>query len=46
VQRLPIGISFIAGKWSDSEVLNVGYAFEQASLARVKPGYLSGFERD
>ncbi len=46
VKRLPIGISFIGRKWADADVLNAGYAFEQASGAKVQPGYLTGFEGD
>jgi amidase len=39
VQGLPIGVSFIGGKWDDARVLSAGYAYEQASKARVKPSY-------
>jgi amidase len=39
VEGLPIGISFIGGKWADAEVLAVGHAYEQASKKRVVPGY-------
>jgi amidase len=46
VQSLPIGISFIGKKWADADVLSAGYAFEQGSKAKVKPGYLTGFERE
>ena len=38
---LPIGISFIAGKWEDAKVLSAGYAFEQARPRRITPGYLA-----
>lgn len=31
---MPIGISFIGGKWSDARVLSFGYAFEQFRLSR------------
>jgi amidase len=37
---LPIGLSFIATAWGDQAVLNAGYAYEQASHARVAPRYL------
>ncbi|MCW5647609.1 MAG: amidase [Sphingopyxis sp.] len=39
VQGLPIGISFIGGKWTDAEVLAAGYAYERASRKRVSPTY-------
>jgi amidase len=34
---MPVGISFIAGKWQDATVLSLGYAFEQKTHARVAP---------
>jgi len=40
VKGLPVGLSFIAGAWQDGAVLKAGYAFEQASRARVPPRYL------
>jgi amidase len=39
IEGLPIGISFIGPKWSDAAVLAVGYAYEQASHARVTPTF-------
>ena len=39
VQGLPIGVSFIGGKWADADVLAAGYAYEQASRKRVTPTY-------
>ncbi|GAA0302365.1 amidase [Sphingomonas oligophenolica] len=41
VKGLPVGLSFIATAWGDQAVLNVGYAYEQASHARVAPRYLA-----
>lgn len=35
---MPVGISFIAGKWEDAKVLSLGHAFEQRTLARRPPG--------
>ena len=29
VDGLPVGTSFIAGKWEDAKVLSLGHAFEQ-----------------
>jgi len=37
---LPIGVSFITGRYADARVLALAAAFEQASLARRPPGYL------
>ncbi len=31
---MPVGISFIAGKWQDATVLSLGYAFEQTRAAK------------
>ncbi len=44
VNGLPIGISFIGTKWDDARVLAAGYAYEQASKARVTPKYLPSLE--
>ena len=35
---MPVGISFMAGKWEDAKVLSLGYAFEQLTHARRAPG--------
>ena len=34
---LPVGISFLGKAWSEPQLLEIAYAFEQASLARVPP---------
>ncbi|ASR53217.1 amidase [Blastomonas fulva] len=39
VAGLPVGLSIIGGQWQDHDVIKAGYAFEQASKARVAPGY-------
>ncbi|WP_439568418.1 amidase [Sphingopyxis sp.] len=39
VAGLPVGVSFIGGKWADADVLSAGYAYEQASRKRVAPAY-------
>ena len=41
VRGLPVGISFIGPAYSEQALLNAGYAYEQASRARVAPRYLS-----
>lgn len=37
---LPIGLSFIGPKWSEARLLSLGYAFEQATHARMDPAFL------
>ncbi len=37
IQGLPVGVSFIGTKWSEAELLQAGYAFEQATRARRQP---------
>jgi len=39
VAGLSVGLSIIGGQWQDHDVIKAGYAFEQASKARVAPGY-------
>lgn len=39
VKGLPAGISFIGPGFSDAHLLAIGYAYEQASHARVAPAY-------
>ena len=34
---MPVGLSFMAGKWEDAKVLSLGYAFEQLTQARRAP---------
>ncbi|TXC73651.1 amidase [Sphingorhabdus soli] len=38
---LPVGISFIGGKWQDAKVLSAGYAFEQARPRIVTPSFIA-----
>lgn len=39
VQGLPVGLSFIGPAWSEARLLALGYAFEQATKARVTPTF-------
>lgn len=40
VRGLPVGLSFFSGAWSDAQLLNMGYAFEQARPALPAPKLL------
>ncbi|WP_213979173.1 amidase [Sphingomonas sp. dw_22] len=46
VNGLPAGLSFIGTAWSDGLLLNAGYAYEQATHARVAPKYLPTIPAD
>ena len=37
VMGLPVGLSIIGPAWSEARLLSYGYAYEQASKARLKP---------
>ena len=37
---LPIGISFIGGRWSEPQLIGYAYDFEGATHVRVKPTYI------
>ncbi len=39
VDGLPVGMSFIAGRWEDAKVLSLGYAFEQLTQAIRSPTF-------
>ena len=39
VRGLPVGLSFIAGRYAEATVLGAGYAYEQRAKARVPPTY-------
>ncbi|MGI8658742.1 MAG: hypothetical protein ACR2K4_08285 [Candidatus Limnocylindria bacterium] len=38
--HLPIGVSFMAGQWDEPLLIGIGYAFEQATKARIPPSFL------
>ena len=40
VGHLPIGVTFMAGRWSEPQLLGYAYDFEQASHVRVPPTFL------
>jgi amidase len=38
---LPIGVSFIGGRWSEPQLIGLAYDFEQATHVRVPPQFLA-----
>ncbi|HET7569557.1 MAG TPA: amidase [Gammaproteobacteria bacterium] len=39
VHGLPVGVVFFAGKWSEPKLIGIGYGFEQATEARIRPQF-------
>lgn len=39
VDRLPVGISFFGRAWSEAQLIEIAYAYEQATLHRRTPGF-------
>ena len=44
VRGLPVGLSFIGPAWSEAQLLGLGFAYEQASKARVTPTFVEAVE--
>ncbi len=44
VMGLPVGLSFVGPAWSEARLLGYGYAYEQATRARVTPRFLPSIE--
>lgn len=44
VRGLPVGLSFIGGKWQDAEMLRLGYAYEQARGEFPRPLFYPSIE--
>jgi amidase len=38
---LPIGVTFIGGRWDEPELIGLAYSFEQATHVRVPPQFLA-----
>ena len=38
--RLPIGVTFIGGRWSEPELIGLAFDFEQATQVRVPPRFI------
>jgi amidase len=44
VRGLPVGLSFMGGKWSEAQLLAFGYAYEQRAHARKAPTFAPSVE--
>ena len=40
IEGLPIGITFIGGRWAEPELLGLAYDYEQATQVRVPPKFI------
>jgi amidase len=40
VGPLPVGVSFIGGRWDEPRLIGLAYAFEQATRVRVPPAFI------
>ena len=40
VGPLPVGVSFIGGRWDEPTLIGLAYAFEQATRVRVPPSFI------
>ena len=40
IAGLPIGITFIGGRWAEPELLGLAYDYEQATKVRVPPQFI------
>jgi amidase len=39
VRGLPVGLSFVAGAWTEAALIRMAYAYEQATLHRKAPRF-------
>ncbi|MCE2935974.1 MAG: amidase [Cyclobacteriaceae bacterium] len=42
VEELPVGVSFMASAWQEPKLIEIAYAYEQATRHRQAPRYISG----
>ncbi len=42
IKELPVGISIYGAAWTESKLIEIAYAYEQATLHRKPPKYLKG----
>ena len=40
IEGLPVGITFIGGRWAEAELLGLAYDYEQATEVRVPPQFI------
>ena len=40
IEGLPIGITFIGGRWAEPDLLGLAYDYEQATEVRVPPQFI------
>ncbi|HEY8632630.1 MAG TPA: hypothetical protein VIL50_05705, partial [Candidatus Limnocylindrales bacterium] len=41
IGHLPIGVSFIGGRWDEPKLIGLAYSYEQATHVRVPPTFLA-----
>ena len=46
VGPLPVGVSFIGGRWDEPRLIALAYAFEQATMIRVPPQFIPTIGED
>jgi len=46
VLGLPVGLSFMGPAWSEARLLGYGFAYEQASRAKIAPRFLPSIEAE
>ncbi len=45
IHGLPVGMVFFAGPWSEPTLIGIGYGFERASKARIRPEFKTHVSR-